>query len=522
MKGRCFRLAVAWLVAACLLPAAKPALCAKKEPVRIAVVAGSNLGAGDERPLRYAEDDATKMSRVLTEVAGFDRERVFAVLGHDRSALLDAMAKADRMVRDLAREPGRKVLLLFYFSGHSDGLGLEFGDDMVEFSEVKDWLKKSPATVRMAVVDACHSGGFAEVKGGRPGPSFKLDLGNNMGTEGMAVITSSAAGEKSQESDDVGGSYFTHYFVSGLYGAADRNGDRRITLQEVYRHAYEQTISNTLKTIIGPQHPTYQYDLGGKGDLVLSMISEKTASILFPTDAEGSFYVFAAGTGNLMAELVKKAGEEKHLIVAAGDYVVSRRKGETLESLRLDAAEGESVPVDPALFSSEQALVAWPRGKRKTGATASLTMFYSLSGWVMKDMGPVHGFGLGLSEEFGPVTTLFGLSYGQAQVNDSGLRYDYRTIGVEIAPMWRFESYGFNLLGGLVAGSRLMMQDAGPGGDHMAVTGLAGLIGGVDLKLANSTSVLLTWEVDADLFELNGGATVQLSPRAKLGMGYRF
>jgi uncharacterized caspase-like protein len=55
---------------------------------------------------------------------------------------------------------------------------------------------------------------------------------------GEVVITSSSADELSQESDEVGGSYFTHYLLSGLRGAADTSGDGEVTLDEAYRYVY--------------------------------------------------------------------------------------------------------------------------------------------------------------------------------------------------------------------------------------------------------------------------------------------
>lgn len=55
--------------------------------------------------------------------------------------------------------------------------------------------------------------------------------------EGRVYITSSAAGERAQESDEIQGSVFTHYLLAGLRGAADDSGDRRVSLEEAYRFA---------------------------------------------------------------------------------------------------------------------------------------------------------------------------------------------------------------------------------------------------------------------------------------------
>jgi uncharacterized caspase-like protein len=71
--------------------------------------------------------------------------------------------------------------------------------------------------VRIAVLDACASGAFTRLKGGKPRKAFLVDESASM--RGHAFLTSSAATEAAQESDHIGASYFTHYLVSGLLPA---------------------------------------------------------------------------------------------------------------------------------------------------------------------------------------------------------------------------------------------------------------------------------------------------------------
>lgn len=494
---------------------------AGEQPLRIAVLVGNNVGADNRKPLRYAENDTQRVRRALQEVAGFRAENIFLANGLKKESLNHLLGKVEARVEEAGTLHNSRTLVLFYFSGHSDGRNLEMGAERFPFSRVKAWLTDSGATVKMAVLDACHSGGFSEVKGGRPGPSFDISISGNMHTAGMAVITSSSSGEKSQESDDVGGSYFTHHFVSGLYGAADANADLRVTLQEVYAYAYGQTINQTLGTVIGPQHPTYNYDLEGKGDLVLSMASDAIGRIIIPEQMEGRFYIFKKSTGELMAEVVKALDKERSFLVAPGAYVVARRQDDDVRSQRISVAKGETVTARADAFVEEEMALAWPKGRIRRPAN-SLAAFYSMSGWMMNQMGSAHGFGLGLTRRMGPITAMADFGYAQTTVDDEGLVYSYRSVNLAVAPMWRFELPGFDLLLGVVAGGRLMMQDAGVGGRYTAPSALAGVIGGVDLSIGEKFSMLMTWEMDADLFELNNSLQFAFSPRAKLGMGYRF
>ena len=47
---------------------------------------------------------------------------------------------------------------------------------------------------------------------------------------GTAFIASTAVGEAAQESQALGGSFFTHHLETGLRGAADADGDGLVTL----------------------------------------------------------------------------------------------------------------------------------------------------------------------------------------------------------------------------------------------------------------------------------------------------
>ena len=71
---------------------------------------------------------------------------------------------------------------------------------------------------------------------------------------GHAYLTSSSADEAAQESDRIGGSFFTHFLVTGLRGAADADSDKRVTLDEAYRFAFDETLARTEAIGGGPQH----------------------------------------------------------------------------------------------------------------------------------------------------------------------------------------------------------------------------------------------------------------------------
>ena len=94
--------------------------------------------------------------------------------------------------------------------------------------------------MRILVIDSCRSGAVTRVKGGRPAPPILLGDTQELDGEGVIVLTASAAGEDAQESDQLGGSFFTHYLLSGLRGAADDNGDQVVTVAEAFSYTRDQ------------------------------------------------------------------------------------------------------------------------------------------------------------------------------------------------------------------------------------------------------------------------------------------
>ena len=104
--------------------------------IRYAVVAGNNRGVAREEALRFAEEDARRVGAVLLGPGGVSPERIAVQTGGSRQSFADAIRGFDRDL--LARaEAGERSLLLVYFSGHSDGRHLQFGDELLPFSEVR-------------------------------------------------------------------------------------------------------------------------------------------------------------------------------------------------------------------------------------------------------------------------------------------------------------------------------------------------------------------------------------------------
>ncbi|MCA9648527.1 MAG: caspase family protein [Myxococcales bacterium] len=246
-------------------PAASDDASAPKGPVRrFALVVGSNHTLDDSQaPLRFADDDAARMTELLTET-GVDTELV-THLDRDSQALFpELVSRAHRpdeaglqaayeslLTRmKAAKERGDEVELLVYYSGHGD-VGPD-GQGYLTLEEGKLTRKKlfagllarSPADHNHVIIDACRSEQFvlsrgkdwqpdrSEVDLSRAVEKYldKTHLGHFPNT---GVVLAHSADQQTHEWDRYRGGIFTHELLSGLRGGADLNGDARIEYSEL-------------------------------------------------------------------------------------------------------------------------------------------------------------------------------------------------------------------------------------------------------------------------------------------------
>jgi uncharacterized caspase-like protein len=330
---------------------AQPAAPAVAAPPlrRFALVAGNNEGGPDTRPLLYATSDARKIHDVLTEIGGVARGDVALLLDGSAQDFLDALHTLEGRAAQAARQ-GQRTSLLIYYSGHAKEGSLRLGRSRLDLEGLKQRLAgPSPAHVRIGIFDACRSGVVNRTKGARKGPGFEIQADGAHDARGLVLLTSSSGDEDSQESDAIAGSYFSHHLMSGLRGSADRSGDRRVTLSEAYEYAYARTVAETAETAAGAQHPTFDYDLKGNGNLVLSELSSRGEGVYLPPQAPaGIYYLVEAGRGVVSAEVLKLANAERVVALSAGRYQVKRRLPDRLRLGHVQIPAGRLVTLDEA------------------------------------------------------------------------------------------------------------------------------------------------------------------------------
>ena len=303
---------------------AQPVIAAPKAPAsnmplrRFALIVGSNNGGGDRDQLRYAGHDAKTIADVLQQLGGVNQVDLSLLREPDAHALDSAFDALSQRVQS-ERKRGQRVELVVYYSGHADESGILIGGAHYDYALLRKRIQAVPADVHIAIVDSCASGSFTRIKGGTKIPPFLRDSSNQV--EGFAFLSSSSADEDAQESDKIGASFFTYFFVAGLRGAADRNHDGKITLTEAYQFAYEQTLGRTQNTVHGPQHPAYDMHLSGTGDVVITDLRNTESALVLPSALRGHITMID-NSGRIAIELTKDAGDPLSLALPNETYSV--------------------------------------------------------------------------------------------------------------------------------------------------------------------------------------------------------
>jgi hypothetical protein len=330
---------------------------------RFALVIGSNNGGNVREQLRYAGHDAATIADVLRQLGGVEQVDLDLLSEPDARGLDHAFDVLSDRVR-AERKRGQRVELVVYYSGHADESGILLGGARYDYARLRQRIRDVPADVHIAIVDSCASGSFTRIKGGARIPPFLHDSSNQV--QGFAFLSSSSADEDAQESDKIGASFFTYFFVTGLRGAADRNHDGKITLTEAYQFAYEQTLGRTQNTAHGPQHPAYDMHLSGTGDVVITDLRSTEATLVLPAALRGRITIVDK-TGRVTVELTKQAGEPLSLALPDETYSlhVDNGNGELVATVTLE--HGGQLAFDPGALRHEAPERTVARGPGREG-----------------------------------------------------------------------------------------------------------------------------------------------------------
>lgn len=308
---------------------------------RLALILGNNQGGSSVPPLRYAEADARKMRDALVQVAGYKPSSVWLALGKRAPQVRVLMKRMKRTIRSLLRRNKGPVFLLVYYSGHAKQGSFLLGKTKLPFRELRHFLRTSGAALRLSILDACESGRMARLKGLRRKKARAPSLRLAPLASGEVVITATGERESAHEDPFLRGGIFTHYFVSGLRGAADRDRNGRVTLEELYRYAYTRTLERTILSAQGPQHAHFRKQLSGVGQWIMAYLRRPQSWLLLRKNVAGAFYIWNTRRDTLLVEVNKFRGRRTTIALPPGQYVLQWRRRTSLYSSSIKLHKGQ-------------------------------------------------------------------------------------------------------------------------------------------------------------------------------------
>ncbi len=464
------RRALWWLALWATLAAAAPA-----RAERYAVLVANNRGWGSEPRLRFTHDDARRLAATLKELGGFSPANVIVLTEAGPAEIERALKRLGGRAR-AAGAAATNTLLFFFYSGHGDGRSLHLGSSSLTYARLKSLIAGSPTRVRLTVVDACKSGAIT-LKGGRRGPAFDVRVHDSARVSGDIFLSAAARGESSQESARLKGSFFATYVTSGLRGAADANKDGVVTLSELYAYAYAKTVGRTSGTRAGAQHPSYLFNIRGRGDLVLTRPGKAQASLIIRRGARDRRYlVLRASDDSMVAEVPAARAKQTHIGLRPGRYKVRRWTRDAVLEQRVELASNERRMVRDAAMRPVILPHTLTKGEL-VSRTWSLGLGYALSPLDLEETVPAHRLQLSLRAPLGAWALATYLEWGhdryEGDVMDVrtdlfslalSVAYDIPTrFGlVELGPVVAYtlldqglQPWGSRLSSGLFAGGRV-------------------------------------------------------------------
>lgn len=315
------------------------------------VAIGNNEGDPDETTLLYAERDATQLSDVLRRHGGVTGDRITLLLGQDAATVQAVLSRMNERMQ--SRTPaGNKAVLVVFYSGHADARALHLGGTQLTIDALKQTVESSDAGLRLLIVDACRSGTATRVKGAQSAAAFPVRIEGSGQPEGLAIITSATSGEQSQESDRLQASFFSHHLVNGLRGAADRNGDGKVTLSEAYGYAYARTVVSSGRTL-KVQHPTFSFAMKGRRDFALSEPGASRAGVVRLSSA-GSYLVLDRRGGESVVAELTTSRDAAVVALPPGAYRIQQRDADEYREYDVVLTRGAVVSLSNTPYESKR------------------------------------------------------------------------------------------------------------------------------------------------------------------------
>jgi hypothetical protein len=223
------------------------------------VVIGNRYYRYKEIPeVKYADNDARVVKQYLVKTLGYKESNVIFKLDATKAEfeqIFGIRGNAGGKLHEYVK-PGKSDIFIYY-SGHgapdpntmkgyfipSDCDSSRFSLNGYPLDVFYENISKLPARSITIVLDACFSGttnsGKPLLKSASP---FGIKVANPTVAKGNTISMTSSEGDQiSSWYDDKHHGLFTYYFLKGLGGSADKNKDRKLTYDELFKYVSDNT-----------------------------------------------------------------------------------------------------------------------------------------------------------------------------------------------------------------------------------------------------------------------------------------
>jgi serine/threonine protein kinase len=231
---------------------------------------GEYLRAERVESLRFATRDADALAKTLANpsLCAFPPDQV--VLLTNKEAQRDEIVQ--RLSRWLPEQARGMELVVIYFAGHGmvqslgrrqEGYLLPYDadpDDVVTrgvaMGDIARWIDGIDARAVVVCLDCCHAG---KVLGSRGPATRNMELRpallQTMSGQGRYLLASCDEGQQSYECPEWGHGLFTYHLLRGIEGEADRDGDGRVGLAELFNYVATAVSRDALEKFGREQKP---------------------------------------------------------------------------------------------------------------------------------------------------------------------------------------------------------------------------------------------------------------------------
>lgn len=207
-------------------------LCVALNARTFVLIAGVSNYQGTENDLQQSTKDAKSFYELMKTQTND------VTIVTSKNATRKNVLQKLQTIADAAQ--GGDCIMLFY-SGHGAPGYICLYDEFLGYSDIVNIMKRSAASHKVLIVDACHAG------------TVSTDISQHNITEkdGLICMMGCRPEEYSKENPILGAGFFTQGLIKGLRGKGDDNHDRRITVMEAFKFAYADVVKRSQQK----QHP---------------------------------------------------------------------------------------------------------------------------------------------------------------------------------------------------------------------------------------------------------------------------